>query len=237
MRIFLCLALFAGVNAVFGGVLTFTGTRCSNSVDGTGTAVLCLPGGYINQSYGDGANVDVSYLAFSSTLGSSTMQAWPSGFGNGTYSNLPDAAYGFFGAETVSISFVALNGGTVTLNSFQLGTTANIPRNATVVITDLGTNATVFTVTFSGANQLGALATLVSPGVSSATGLRLSLINTDVFNVGISNIDFDASAAQSSAVPEPSTFALFALTTAAGIVWRKRTAQRSDPSGRASRIL
>ncbi len=196
-------------------VLTFTGNKCStDSVGGTGPLVNCSPGSFINQTYVDSATVNVSYLA-GGTAGLFAMQAWPSGFGNATYSNLADAAYGFFGSNTIQITFAPLGGGTVTLNSFNVGTFLG-PRNFTAVVIDLATNTVVFSVTLNVANQVFPIAPLLSPGVSSAVGLRLALINTDTFNVGLSNIDFNVANAPSG-IPEPSSYAMLLLGAAAGI--------------------
>jgi hypothetical protein len=216
-------AAAAATTALHADVLTFDGNICSAANDGSGALTICPNGSAINQSYGDTANVNVTYLA--GAVPGISMQRWDNG-----YSNLSNVAYGYFGAGFASILLTPGSGMQVTLNSFNLGTVpANVSRDALVTITDLGTNATLFTANYTnaGGNPISAIATLVSPGVTSAGGLRITYTG-DVFNIGIDNVDFNATAIPTGAVPEPSTLGLVAAATLAGAgVLSRRNRNRS----------
>jgi hypothetical protein len=186
-------------------VLTFAGDICSSSVDGSGAFAPCPNGAYINQAYGDSAFVNFTYGA-SNINGSASMQLW--GDPN-TYSDLPKAAYGFAFSSGIFIQMDALGGGTVTLESFALGTTPpTFTRTASVRVVDLATN----TVVFAAGNVTvgGATATQFTPNVSSLVGLRLE-VSGDMFNTGIGNFNFTADPGGTGTVPEPSTIAMIGV--------------------------
>jgi hypothetical protein len=125
------------------------------------------------------------------------------------YSDLPKAAYGFGFSTDVFIQMEAMGGGTVTLESFALGTTpVTFTRIASVRVVDLATN----TVVFSTGNVAvgGATATLFTPNVSSLVGLRLE-VSGDMFNTGIGNFNFTDDPGGAGTVPEPSTIAMIGV--------------------------
>ncbi|BDC48238.1 hypothetical protein F183_A05540 [Bryobacterales bacterium F-183] len=202
-------------------VLDFTDNSiCSNQMDGSGPIVFCIANGAgINQAYGDTAFINVSYQAGPNP--GITLQRWDTG-----YSDLSYVAYGYFGANVASITLTPTAGYQVTLNSFNLGTTPpNVSRDATVTVTDIGTNTVVYTGSFTGANQVGATAAFGAPGVTSAAGLRISY-GIDVFNVAIDNINFTTAAVPPpppTGVPEPSEL----VASAAALLLAAATSTRS----------
>ena len=211
MRSLILAGLLAGT--AFGNVLTFDGNMCSGSQDGSGPMTTCPNGSSINQAYGDTAEVNVTYQA--GGVGTVSMQKWDTG-----YSNLTNVGYGYFGAGFMTITLTPTAGFSVTLNSFDLGTTPpNVSRDATVTVVDLATNTVVFTTSFTvaGLNPVDADGESASPGVTSAVGLALT-VTADVFNVGIDNVDFNLTADSTPPVPEPSTFGLLGLGL--GGLWR-----------------
>jgi hypothetical protein len=212
------LLLISACLTVHADVLTFDGTNiCSVALDGSGAFSFCPNGGSLNQGYGDTANIDVTYLAGGPPTIS--LQRWDTG-----YSNLTNVAYGYFGAGSASILLDPTPGMQVTLNSFNLGTNpARVDRDALVTVTDLGTNSILFTMNYTsaGGNPISAIATLVTPGVSSTAGLRVTYTG-DVFNLGIDNVDFNTSPTSTGVVPEPSTIGLVATAFAGAILVRRR---------------
>ncbi len=199
-------------------VLTFDGAICSNSVDGTGASVPCLTGSFVNQAYGDGPLINVTYQAGSTNV---SLQHWPFSGPFQGYSDLTNVAYGYFGAGTASVILAPLGGSMVTLNSFSLGSTASITRTVTVDVIDLGSNVSVFSTSAT----MGAASILISPGVSSLFGFRITYTG-DVFNVGIDNVNFNAAPVTTGAVPEPSTMGLLTVGALAVLTNQYRRRKR-----------
>ena len=144
--------------------------------------------------------------------GGGSLFFWP-----GDYSGRPAA----YANSTSAIGVVTLTpsaGYSVTLSSFFLGGWPNSNRDIAYSVDNLGTvgidlgpvNATV--------PGVGGL--IVSPNITSATGIRISF-GPDGFNGGINNIVFSV-----SSVPEPQSIALLlAGLLVVGGAARRRTAK------------
>ncbi len=207
-------------------VLTFDGDNCAAATTGIGPVTSCVSGGYLNQTYGDTATVNLTYSA--GGLASNSLQRYRAvdNVAQFAYSDLTDVVFGLFGTSTSEITLTPLAGFSVTLNSLNLGTIPNtVPRDATVSVVDLATNSVVFTQAFNsgGGNQVGATAVLSSPGVSSTTGLRLVITTGDPSVIGIDNLSFDSAAVTAApSVPEPSTVGLCGIGLAVLALVRRR---------------
>lgn len=135
VRIVLILVFLAGVSAL-AGTLTFPNNICSPNTDGSGAMIACSDWGYINQAYGDTAQIDVQYVDH--TIPGNTRRWW-----SGGYNNLPNAAWGGWGDCTgcwdVSIILLPAAGYSVTLNSFDMGAYSHAVLGTNIIITEVGT--------------------------------------------------------------------------------------------------
>ncbi|MFN3862573.1 MAG: PEP-CTERM sorting domain-containing protein [Roseateles sp.] len=185
-------------------VLTFDGDVCSATADGSGAMVACGNFSPINQAYGDGGGVDVSYVY--QTGSTNSMQFWAD-----AYSGMERVA---FGGVDPQITL----GGAVTLHSFDIGSWPNIDRQSQVTVIDLATMLPVFST--GQFTVLGATPTHFDVNLASSVGLRI-VFGPDGYNVGIDNIAFTA-----GVVPEPETWALLAagLAVVGGVARRRHTA-------------
>lgn len=212
--------LMVAGTSCFGATLTFDDNICSNSADGSGPVVSCPQGAAINQSYGDTATVNLTFTVTNPQGATASMSRW----NGGGYSDLNHVGYGFFGSVLTTIDFVPVSGQQVTLSDFQLGSftfsAANFDRTRNVTVTDLGTNQILFSSNVTIAAGAGSVATLVSPGVSSTAGLRLSW-DGDSSVIGIDNVNYSSAEVVSSGVPEPATFGLLGAALG-GLVLAKR---------------
>ncbi|HEY9193280.1 MAG TPA: PEP-CTERM sorting domain-containing protein [Methyloversatilis sp.] len=112
-----------------------------------------------------------------------------------SYSGRP-AAYSPSSVGLVTLTPAA--GLTVTLDSFFLGGWPNADRNISYSIDDLATPG--IDISVNAAFVAGSTGLVVTPALTSATGLRISF-GPDGFNGGINNIAFSI-----AAVPEPESY-------------------------------
>jgi hypothetical protein len=205
-KLFLALAVGTLSIAAQANTLDFSGAICSSAADGSGAMTACSNGSRINQSYGDTAQVDVSFK--SQIGGANSIFFWNSG-----YSGLNAVAYGDFNF-TPEITLAAI-GSTITLQGADLGAWANTNRQSQLTVVDLATNTAVFS---SGPiTVLGATASSFIFSLSSNAGFAIRF-GPEGYNVGIDNIQFTA-----TPVPEASTYAmLLAGLAAVGTAVRRR---------------
>lgn len=164
-------------------VLTFDGNICGGAA--------CSDFGTIDKSYGDVAGVvDVQYLNLVGNTGFDQLRFW-----HNDYNDLTNVAW-TDGGDQVSraeIFIKPLNGGAVTLNSFDLGAYSHTQRNTSFSILDGDNNL----LEDSGGNVLIGVGDVhnhfIFSGLSSASGIRIQW-GPSAYNVGIDNIDFSVSA-------------------------------------------
>ena len=172
---------------------------CSNNANGSGAMVGCANNGYLNQGYGDVAGVlDVTYSQPTFATPGLSLHWWDS-----SYNDLYGVAWAD-GGDTASsharIELKPLNGGGVTLTSFDFGAYSDTTRGTYIDIYAIGGVTPLYT--FSGNVGAEATHTPFAVNVSSANGLWIDWQNS-AYNVGIDNISFNV-----TAVPEPQTYAL-----------------------------
>ena len=185
-------------------VLTFPNSQCSVNPNGSGAASACSNFLYINQAYGDAANVDITYKDLINT--GSSLKWWDT-----NYSDLIGVAWGgnsdANGASSDRIEIKPLLGGTVTLNGFDLGAYPNTALNTQLRIVDLVTNAVLLNYSAQTIGT-GGIHTHFSPNISSANGVAIEWRDSG-YNVGIDNIDFTVGTG--GTIPEPGSLALLGL--------------------------
>jgi hypothetical protein len=182
----------------------------------------------VPQSYGDMASLAVSN-ATRTGFGNSALRDCGQGashvdFWNNNYSSLVGNAFACIDGYVGEFFFQPTAGNQVTLNGMDFGSYAasgplfvGPTRPFTLQIFDGNWNL------LSNQSLIAASTIHVAPGLTSSTGLYLQW-GTD-WDVGIDNIDVTVSAVPTSAVPEPSTYALFASgLVALGIASRRRRA-------------
>jgi hypothetical protein len=188
---------------------------CSTTDDGLGAPIVCGNWGWLSQSYGDVAGVvDVTYSA--PRLAGRSLEWWAD-----SYNNLWGVAFAP-GSDADSQARIELlpvqPGDGVTLTGFDIGAYPNLTRDTTVNIFAVGGGPALFS--YSGPVGDGAIsATHFAVNVSSSTGLWIEW-QDNAYNVGIDNIEYTV-----AAIPEPASYALFALGLAA--VGALRRARRS----------
>jgi hypothetical protein len=212
----LLLAVFAFTPA-FADILSFPEFTCAAASTGIGPNIDCNNFSYINQSYGDTANVDVTYRDLIRT--GEALRWWNVG-----YNDLVGVAWGGTsdapGASWSRIELRPLNGSVLTLNGFSLGAYSFTTRNSNVRVLELDTNNVL---TDYGTLAIGFGATTHTdflPADASSNGIAIEWRDS-AYNVGIDNINFSVGPA-SGVIPEPSTFVLLAGGLAAMVVRRKR---------------
>ncbi len=192
------------------GTLTFPNNICSANTDGSGPIIACVNYGYINQAYGDTAQLDVQYV--DRVVPGNSLRWWSTG-----YNNLPSAAWGgtgdLPGQSDDSIILLPAAGYSVTLNSFDMGAYYHAVLGTNIIITEVGTGNTLLDF---GPQTIGVgdLAVSFFPNVTSSHGIDIRWYDT-AYNVGIDNIDY-------SVTPEPATLGMlgFGLVTLASRVRR-----------------
>lgn len=179
---------------------------CSSSTDGSGAAVECTTGNYINQAYGDVAGVvDVGYSAPRIVTDSRSLRWWSDSY-NDLYGVL--WAEGGDGDSRAQITLTPQGGSAVTLTHFDLGAWVMTTRFTTVNVYEIGNSTPVYT--FSGDVGSGATHSAFDVSISSAVGLQLEWQDS-AYNVGIDNVTFTV-----GVVPEPSTYAMLLAGLAVG---------------------
>lgn len=177
--------------------LDFNDAYCAASADGVGAAIACGAGSSLNQSYGDTAQVNVSYLG--DLTQTASMYFWQDG-----YSGLTGLIYGANGA-TARLT-LALNGpGQIQLDAMTLGSWLNVPRSTQFTVSDLGSKAVLFSMP---AFQTGGAAPDVfsfgANQVVSSSGLVIDF-GPDFYYAALDSLSYTV-----SAVPEPGNWALLA---------------------------
>ena len=185
-------------------LLTFDGDVCGSDANGGGSATSCVPGSAIHQSYGDQANVNVSW---SHTGGAESMQWWDSG-----WLGTPNQAWG----SDFVITIIPTAGYKIQLNSFDLSPFTDTRSYTSLSVLGHGTGTPGFN---DGGDTISILTP--SPGLplTSSAGFDISVVGT-FGNIGIDNIDFDV--VLDDAVPEPATFGIATLALGA-LVLKKRS--------------
>lgn len=175
-------------------ILTFdAGVACG--------AVTCTDSAAISQTYGDSTFVDVSYVSRLGP-GESDIVADDAFYWSDGYADLHDVIYaGFARGHVLEIMLVVRGGGTLTLNSFDIGGYQR-DLNSAVRVYQLGRSRLElldYDVPVSGTLSKHQ----VFQGFSTSEGFILQ-IGQDGYYAGIDNLDFSATAG----VPEPASWAL-----------------------------
>ena len=178
---------------------------------------VCGAGSYIKENYGDIAGVlDVQYLNLIGEPGITQLRYWPD-----SYSDLFGVAWTSGGDlnSRAEIFLKPLNGGSVTLNGFDLGSWPTTSHNTQVSVLD-GDGNLLFD---SGAISInGAVHSHFGfTTVASASGIRIQW-GPSAYNVGIDNIDFGLSNLAPVPLPAPAWLLGGGLLTLAAR--RRRTA-------------
>jgi len=206
-RNFLLLVGLASAATAVAGTLDFSTPNICNGT--LGPMQPCSNNLFINQSYGDTALVDVTYLdKYAQSHGSSLLSLkW---YGTG-YSDLPAVVFGGSGDPTGlsddEIILTPVAGHTVTLTSFQLGSWGG-SRQSHVEVLELG-GGTLASYGVQTMNPSPYIASTFTPNVTSSTGIIIHWWDTG-YNVGADNIVFSADSG-GSAVPEPASCALVSV--------------------------
>ncbi|BDC51042.1 hypothetical protein F183_A33580 [Bryobacterales bacterium F-183] len=194
--------LIAGAACVSADTLTFDGNNCAADSSGIGAATPCFDLSAINQTYGDTAQVNVTYA--DANFGVSL------GYWGGGYNDLTGIVWaaggdpGSFGRITLEL----LIPGTITLNSLDMGAFPNTTLGTNLRIYGLGGGSPLYT--FSGNVGTPPNATPFSfSNISSTNGLIIEWQNS-AYNVGMDNIDFTITPT-ATGVPEPSSMAILVL--------------------------
>jgi len=206
-------ALAASPAAAVETVLDFNGDICGPNPCGSGSI--------IEQSYGDGTGVDVSYASFFHPSGDPNqpyLRYWTTGYGD-----LEGVVWGgnnpanFFSR----ITFTALAGYEISLRSFDIATFVGSSPQSPVLIESLGGTdilAGDVDTLFPIHNHVTVNSAYFTDGIVLNWG-------PDGFNVGLDNITFDVRAISGTTVPEPATWAMMILGLgAAGSLIRRRRA-------------
>ena len=188
--------------------------------DAHGAARACSTYGTLLQSYGDVVgHLDVTTHASRG----GALQWFNTGF-NDLYGVAFDNTPSVNAPEWVDL--LPLDGSTLTLTHFDLGGYYNsMRRHVELDVLALGSDTPLFSyhgsIGSSGGSSGTGQHTAFDLNLSSATGLRIRWRDLDnAANTGIDNIAFQTDPVASQ-VPEPASWALFALGLAAGLARRK----------------
>lgn len=180
-------------------VLSFNNATCNGGF-------VCRSTGSIDETYGDGAGVDVSYQVVQVSDNSvlrNTLAYWEQGYGD-----LNGVAYsGTIRPSRTEITFKALAGYKLSLFSFDLGTFSRISPTTPVVVETL---SGVSLLSGQQGTNPGAHNRITIDSAYFTDGIKL-VFGPDSFNVGIDNIAFDVRRVATAAVPEPATWAMMIL--------------------------
>lgn len=197
---FLLAVLLGGAGQAEAGVITFG----LSTPDPNATAVANTG------AYGSTAHVSVGYSAYTYNWGGSGYGGLDGGSGNAVYSG--SRPY------TITMTFTASLGYTVTLDGFDLAQYSRKTDTVTISVAG-GTSPYGLTDTPLG----GTVAPNFSTYAPSVTGSSLTLTITNLYNVGLNAIRF--SEAPVAPVPEPATLAVFGAVALAGALgYRRRKA-------------
>lgn len=194
-KVALAILILAAIPA-FATTLTLPNNICSNFADGSGPFVACANYSYINQAYGDTAQLDVVWL---DVITGNSMRWWGSG-----YNDLPSAAWGgngdCNGCSFDAVILLPAKGYEITLNGFDLGAWPNSVLNTNLYVKDFHTgNILNYGLQTIGT---GGLAVHFAPNVTSVGAIAINFYDTG-YNVGINNIDFTV-----APIPEPGSLLL-----------------------------
>lgn len=192
IRAAVALAALIGAPAAATTTIDFSNTGCTAQ-----NSLYCS----IPQSYGDTADVDVSYR----TIDKSTGNATGSGlFEFGAYGDLTDVVYG--GTDMThyigEITLTAKTGRTLSLRSFDFATFNGHSIGVPIIISDLAGN----TLLSGGFPTLSPHHNTLNVNTDYLSGVVIRW-GPDSYNVGLDNITYDIR----SAVPEPATWAMMAI--------------------------
>jgi hypothetical protein len=207
--------LIAGAACASADTLNFQGNICAAASSGIGAATPCFDGSAINQTYGDTAQVNVTYQ--DANYGVSL------GYWGGGYNNLTGIVWAA-GSDSFSFGRITLQlliPGTITLNSLDMGAYLNDTKATNLRIYNLAGGPALYTFAGNVGNPPSATPFLFS-GVSSTSGLVIEWQNS-AYNVGMDNVKYTITP---TGVPEPSSMAILILGTGTllGLTRRRRVA-------------
>lgn len=199
-----------------GTVLGFApGKHCSDNQEGSGNVIQCTDGGFIHQSYGDTAGVDVQYQ--DKTFGwERSLSWWGAGYGgaNGV----------LWGGQSdtdskASIVLKAVAGHSISLEG--LGLASFVPDISTLLqVRELDSNLDLMNQRVMVDNTAGTQINFNS--LSSSKGWVIEWKNSS-WNIGLSQLAFNVTETPINTVPEPASLALLGLgLAAAGVARRKQ---------------
>jgi len=210
MKMMLCAggALFAGLMAPAAEavVIDFTNTGC------TASGVYCL----IPQSYGDTADVDVSYRTLNAATGKQTGAGL---FEYGQYGDLSKVVYGGTNASQFvgEITLTAKTGRLLSLQSLDFATYHGWSATVPISILDLNGNLLMGGRYATGYPSHRTL----TPATQYLSGVVIRW-GPDSYNVGLDNITY----AVSSPAPEPASWAMAVMGFGA-IGWSARNRRKA----------
>lgn len=177
------------------GTLDFAESSiCSANIDDSGAFSPCSNYSYINQNYGDMAEMDASYL--NANTDNTSLQFWST-----SYNQLEDILWagGNDSNSRGRITLAATDGYFINLDSLDLGAYPSSAR-----YTHLTVSNGIDTYAFEGAVGTGNLASTFSAFGAAGIGSNITIEwYNSAYNVGIDNIHYTV-----MAVPEPASLAM-----------------------------
>jgi hypothetical protein len=198
------LAMAAGATSAQAAIntLDFSGNICGSTGD-----AACSGYAAIGQSYGDTAQVDVSYRAVNATSGalhSSSLQYWDDNYGD-----LHGVVWGGDGSTFSEIAFKPTAGYEVSLLDFDFATYLNRHNDVPIKILSGDGTTTIYDLTLTTDWPTHNSLTVNSAYFADGIILRWG---PNGYDVGLDNIRFDVRAIDTgSAVPEPATWAMMIM--------------------------
>lgn len=209
-------ALLLMAAQVTGNVVVFGPDSC-------GGPATCQDFSPISQSFGDSAQVNLSYRGVASAGDNATVANRPWRFSDGGLSGGNGAFVGpssSFPNLFAEVRFDLLQAGTVTLNSVDFGTYSGDAESLDYFVWDGNWNPLTSGSVLLNANALQQ----VVLNLTSGSGLILQF-GTASLSGGIQNIDFDSAGPVAPGVPEPASWAM--LLAGFGLVGTVRRRQRA----------